>query len=670
MRKASILTLLAISTFSPTKAQVSPVSPPPAPTIQQQFDAGTAASDAQDWAKALTIYTALETRLASSKTPRSLAIVRLRKGTLLFRFKRIDESETAILAALEKLPADDASLREDRAQGLFALADIAESRYDYAGSVAQFRAALATSDSTNWKVITLSRMVAIGIFVDPEQALADSDTLLAVIGKEADAKPAWLGVAHNLRGRVLLNQGRFAEAKTEIDLAIKLFGGNGYGKIDFNDVAARSDAAITAIKLGDRKLARDYLSRAGAAMQSDQGFALGKDMGPPACGGADGPKPDDVAVIELQIAEDGSVNYARPIYFSGKPQAALDFAKQVSTWSWSADELKQVQAFFRLQTRIEMRCTTVFNRPSPITMLLPSMEKWTVAKSLEDKISTQLPDAKALARDKALLTQLTTSDGATSLKLLPVLYRMRFNSVLPLKESVAISEQSLKIVRAASAPAPVIALFELDRANLLNGFVSKPWSAKLQQSMDALLNDPVISGNLEANGAVSVTYFDQLPITERKTKGRALLRAVIDDKTRSANDPFRVAALIRMANLEFDSGNADAARAAYAETGLSGQQCALVDAQPRQTGGTIRDADYPNDALMAGFSGWTVTEFDIAADGATLNQRALISFPPFIFGDPTAARIKTFRYEQSYRPAGGLGCGGQRQRVTYRRAGI
>ena len=57
---------------------------------------------------------------------------------------------------------------------------------------------------------------------------------------------------------------------------------------------------------------------------------------------------------------------------------------------------------------------------------------------------------------------------------------------------------------------------------------------------------------------------------------------------------------------------------------------------------------------------------DISADGRTANERPIISFPPFVFGDPTVKQIKGFRYEQSYRPAGGMGCGGQQQRVSYK----
>jgi outer membrane biosynthesis protein TonB len=154
--------------------------------------------------------------------------------------------------------------------------------------------------------------------------------------------------------------------------------------------------------------------------------------------------------------------------------------------------------------------------------------------------------------------------------------------------------------------------------------------------------------------------------TDRRNKGITLLKALSTDTGRVLNDPIRVGALIRLATLENEAGRLAAARAAFADSGLSAQQCALVDARQRIKSGNISDNDYPLEASQSGFSGWTVIEFDISADGSTLNQRALISFPPFIFGDPTIKQIKQFRYEQAYRPEGGLGCGGQQQRVRYR----
>lgn len=646
---------------------VAPAAAPVAPlTIQQQFDAGTAALDATEWAKALEIYSKLESQLVTGKPKeRSLAIVRLRKGTALFRLRRTDESETAIVAAMDKLPADDASLREDRMKGFFALGDIAERRYHYSEAAAQFRKASEVAEQTHHKANALNRLIPTGLFIDPERALADADALIALLTKEVKVNAEWSGVAHNLRGQVLLNLGRTAEAATEFDTAIKVLGGLKYGSVNLYDTAARSNAAIAAMRLGDKVKARKYLSFAGAAMQADQGFCLGKRMSPPECGGPNGPKPEDVAVVELQINDDGSVNYARPIFFSGKPSAALDFGCAVSQWSWSPEELKSVKPFFRHQTRIEMRCTTVFNRPGTFELFDPALDKWLAGKAVRSSPKLVSSVAGALSQLRAELVRREAEHGANSPQLIPLLLILRANALVEVKEKRLVSERLLSIARDASAPAPIVAYFELGAAYALEGWTDSTGN-KFARRVEAALANSAIAADPLARGALGLSLFDGMSRSDRRSRGSVLLTALSTDKARMPNDPIRVGALIRLATLENDAGRVDAAREAFAESGLSAQQCSLVDARQRFKSGSISDTEYPTEALQSGFSGWTVVEFDIAADGTTLNQRALISFPPFIFGDPTIRQIKSFRYEQAYRPEGGLGCGGQQQRVSYK----
>jgi hypothetical protein len=62
--------------------------------------------------------------------------------------------------------------------------------------------------------------------------------------------------------------------------------------------------------------------------------------------------------------------------------------------------------------------------------------------------------------------------------------------------------------------------------------------------------------------------------------------------------------------------------------------------------------------IKMGVSGWTRIEFDILPTGETTNRRAVISYPPFSFGDVTVQAMARARYTQTYRPEGGLGCGG------------
>jgi hypothetical protein len=64
-------------------------------------------------------------------------------------------------------------------------------------------------------------------------------------------------------------------------------------------------------------------------------------------------------------------------------------------------------------------------------------------------------------------------------------------------------------------------------------------------------------------------------------------------------------------------------------------------------------------------SGWTRIEFDILPSGETANRRAVLSYPPFMFGDATVKAMAKTRYTQTYRPQGELGCGGASTQFRY-----
>ncbi len=666
-----VASALSLFFVFPATAQTPPTSalpaamPTAAPSVQELFNQAGDLMIVQDWRKSLEILNQLEARLAKGKSERSKAIVAVRKATVLARLGEYEAAGPLIEAALPNLPVTDETLFEDIHRGYMTMGTLAERRFDYPGARQWFRRSFDFAKDPVAKSQSSVGLVTTGIFVDPQQALADADAALMVVKAAEKPNAEWLGWLTNLRGRVLLNLGRLPEARQSFDEAIKHLGGLRYGKVNVLDTGARSDAAIAALRAGDAEAARRYLAYSGAVMQASQGFSLGKDMRPPACGGDRGPQPDDVAVVELSIRENGTVGLVRPIYFSGEPSVGIEFARAVSEWSWSPEELKEVKPFFRVQTRLEMRCTTVFNQPDTREMLMPQLSAWLA----EHGIADLGPRAASAAREAELLqAELKRREALdpNSLQLLPILIRLTNNAIIPFDQSAKYSARALAMATAASPSPSALAYFELGDAFMVSdryGVVSR---AKLRHRLSALLAQPQIAADASARAVVSLSLYDSLERGARRQNGRVLLTGLAEDAERAANDPFRIAALIRLANLEHDDGKVDDARALFAKSGLSAQQCALVDAKPRQTSGSISDASYPQAALAWGFAGWTVIEFDIAANGTTANQRPLISFPPFVFSEPTAKQIKSFRYEQSYRPEGGLGCGGQQQRVTYR----
>lgn len=148
----------------------------------------------------------------------------------------------------------------------------------------------------------------------------------------------------------------------------------------------------------------------------------------------------------------------------------------------------------------------------------------------------------------------------------------------------------------------------------------------------------------------------------KPAKAIPYLQAVAADRELASTSALRPAALVQLASLEQARGDVAAAKAAFARSGLTADQCSLVDSPPAllRVGGT-----FPEEAMRWGFEGWTLIQFDIAAEGKVVNERTVLSYPPFVFSEAGAKTIAGARYAKSYRPDGGLGCGGSAQRVRF-----
>ncbi len=657
---------IASAQANETKSTNQPAAKPKS-AIQQQFDDGTAAIAAGQWQRAFDIYSALEKSLAAKNpSSKNLAIVQLRKAQMMYRLGNKAEAEPLITATLAKVNFKDASLTTDLLDAFLTLAEANERRFDYSGSIARLQEALALNGADVDKLAVYTRLIPIRIFVDADAALADSDAALAVLARNPEANKEWLGVIRNLRGRTLTNLGRLKEARADLKIAVSKLGGLGTSKINLLDAAARSDASIAAMRDNHAEQGRILLAYTGSSQASDEGFRLGLNMEPPACGGINGPKPGDVAVVEFSIRGDGQVGQARPVFYSGDRAVALQFARAVSEWFWDAETLKKVSPFFRALTRLELRCTTTFQKNSATDLLLPAVNTWllSVAPQATD-ISNEGNDQRGLDILTATMVELAQKNGADTVAMIEPLIRLSRHRLIPSKLAANYANRAYAIAKKAGAPPSVLAFFANNTAFHIGDAYTPQGRIALQATLNSALADPIISKDATASASLRLSYFDSLDANARTKLGIEVLKPVTEDKRLVDNDPLKVGALTRLASVAVNNGNIDDARSLFAKTGLSAQQCALVDAKPVQTGGTITSDDYPTEAIRLGLGGWTVVEFDIDAKGRTASQRPLIAWPPFIFGQPAAKNIASFRFQQTYRPDGGLGCGGQRQRIVY-----
>lgn len=628
------------------------------PSVQQQFETASDLLKAAKWAEALAAFEALEARLANNA--RSLAVVRVRKGDALHRLGRNAEAVASVKAGLADLPATDQSLREDRYLGIMFLGNVDAAALDYASAVSRYASAEAIAKGPHEQIRAAYSKLRVNVFIDPEGALRDADRIAPMLEAPEFDGPTrarfWV-----TRGRILLNLGRHAEAKAVFGKAVAALGGLSL-KVDVDDIVARSDYAIAAMLSGDEEGARKYLAYTGAGRFPDRDFMTGAEMMAPPCGGPDGLQPDDVAVVEFSIGDDGAVTSAQPIYASRRGEVALEFARVAAAWSWSRDELKNIPAFFRALTRVEIRCSTSSARPSVVSLLMPALDGWLAQRGVK---GVELGESSAVRRLAPLEQELAKREkagGVGSLELVPVLTQLAGLPVLPSDRALAYAERALAIVEEEKAPAEArLALAQFVwRARGSGARDGRTYPAALQ----AALTDPGFSASPHARSALRLMLVDNWG-KRRNAESATLLREVADDAGLAPNDPFRVGALIRLASQEQRAGNIEVARAAFEKTGLAAEQCALADAPPALKYSGASSSDFPDEAMRWGFSGWAVVQYDVTANGVSANQRTLMAYPPFVFGKAAVAMTKQSRWEASYRPAGGLGCGGSTWRVRF-----
>lgn len=343
--------LLAVITLALAAPSAMRAQQPPQPTIQQRFDAANSARDAGRWPEALRLYEQLETGL---RNPRTLALVRIRKGTVLIEMGRLEEAGAAIRQGLDALPAGDATLDLDRFQALLTLGRLAEHGLDYAEALRRFRLAAAIPVEPAERLLAHRGIIQTEMFGDPTAALQEADTALRVAASSGIASRPVTGELRTLRGRALLNLARVGEARDELMRAQQLLGGM-TTRVDRADLIARSDLAIAALLDGRREDAKRYLAYTGAGRLPQGLFRLGGSAVVPACSQILAPA--DVAVVELIVGTDGAVLDAKPVYASRQGPGAVEMARAARGWTFDPASVRNIPSLFRSVVRVEMRCT-------------------------------------------------------------------------------------------------------------------------------------------------------------------------------------------------------------------------------------------------------------------------------------------------------------------------
>ncbi len=638
-----IAMIMAVTIAAPATAQTAKT------TIQQDFEAATALHDAGKYAEAVKAWQALEPRVA--RNVRTRALVRVRKSDSLVRQGRYEDAAVAARAGLSELPATDDTLREDRFLALMTVGNAALYELDYATGAGAYRDAESIAKTDAEKLTVLTFLVRAETFTDPQAGLATLRRLDALVAK-TKVDPTSLGLVKIAASELYLNLGRFGDAGNAGRIAVKALGGLTL-RVNQADIAARWNTALAALKLGKDEEARQYLAYTGAGRTGKGGFSRPVQLAPPDCGGEAGILPDDVAVIEFSVGANGAVTNSVPVYSSGRGEVAIAFARAAREWSWTPEQMTELPAFFRTRTRVELRCTSAFQRPSVISLMTDSLREWLAGKGVT------MPDAvrgaaASLPRDRERLAAEESRVGADGLALVPVLYALASNPTLPNSEANVFARRGVAIAD-KHAPSPLASLALNYRVHVTQD-LQRDWGEAYVKWLEGAVASPVYIADSEARAGALLLLADTL----RKSmpdRSRQAVSSVADDSRLPANHPFKVGALIRIASLENAKGNLAGARAAFDRSGLDARQCALLDAPPMLLKTGASSGDFPMEAVRWGFEGWTLVESDVAANGKVQNPRVIASYPPFVFSKAGASMTTGMRFAPSYRPDGGVGCG-------------
>jgi tetratricopeptide (TPR) repeat protein len=637
----TIVAAAGLAIASPAAAQQAQ---PPAPTIQQQFDAASAALMAENWEEAVRQYEALEARLARVGNARSLAIVRVRKASALLRLQRRNEAAEALRLGLPVLPASDATLNEDRFVGHVALGQIAELGLDYRAAIAHYRAAKAIEVEPALRLDLFRGLIQSQMFFDPAAALADADDALRVAAAGSQGARALEGQFRTMRGRVLLNMGRLAEAREELERALRLLGGL-TTRVNVPDIVARSDLAIASAVAGNQEAARRYLAYTGAGNTVRASLPTSGRMEPPPCG--NGLVPGDVGVVELSIREDGTVGHASPIYSSRQGEPALLFARAAMRWRFPTAEARRLHPVFRTAIRVELRCTLRSGEgDEPALWEVAQAERWSAAHGVGLELNPPLD--RTAEQLRADLAAAEARFGAAAPQLLEPLVRLGHNGELRPRERVGHLRRALAIAAAARAPSSYLARIALKIAE--DEHEASSADSSEMPDFRRLLADPAIAGDAGAAAAVQLSMANWLYQNRRWSEAADVLTRVRGTPGLGPDHPLMPAVLDQLAAIEAGRGDDAAATAAWGAIPASAPRCTVPAARLPLS---VSSNDFPRSAVEWGFEGMVNIETLVGRGGAVGPPRTVFAYPPFVFnrgGEELAARI---RYAPAFVPPEG-----------------
>ncbi|WP_158442037.1 energy transducer TonB [Novosphingobium sp. B-7] len=658
-------TLLFLALFPATIASAQPA---PSNSLQQRFDAATAAYDKNDCAAALPLLDALATDPHVKPGSLPAAMIMAHRGACQVRTGQADTGEPLLVAGLAAMRPHATEVALDVADAENVLGTVAASRWDHDGALAHFDAALALQRDQA-RGGTLQRIALLTAFDGDNRAIdAANEGLRLEMAKPKPAK-TMLAQWHMLLGRTLLNRGQIKAAKAELDTALDLSGGL-RDQISAFDSGLRQDLAQAALLTKRTEDARRYMAYSGAGHAGGTNFGSAATMEAPDCGAETGLTPDDMAVVQLVISQSGDVLASETVYSVGNYAKASAFARAAANWRWKPEDAAKMPTFFRATARVELRCTRgdgglAPNAPARDAILAWAHQAGLTLPAEKDAWSSWLKTAESARQ---------SGNAAAELAARAILGDI---DLRPEADELASIDRGLALAQDASLPLSVPpsvrnaarVLLVWDRATILKRR-KLPSSAPARDDVEfpvlqALAAEPAIAADPLARNTSLLLALPRRRSGSGKAAASAILQRVASDSGLPDHHPLRQFALLQLANDAADKGRLDEAQRLFAETGLNQEQCALIGPKPALQAINDSFTAFPEEAAQWGFEGWVHSEYDILADGRTAGVRALASYPPFVFDQAAEKMLAGARYQASYRPQNGAACSANRETIRF-----
>ncbi|QCI93739.1 hypothetical protein FA702_09315 [Novosphingobium sp. EMRT-2] len=668
MRLKSACLSIALAILPAATAWAADAAPAAKPSLQEEFNKASEAAENGQCGTALEIFNRLAVDPRVKPGTLSYAAIAVRRGNCLVSDGEFEEGSEQIHKGLPILVAAGPDFTFDVMRAEDSLGRAAAQAFDHDAAIIHYRKALALVQGAPRAQI-LVHLAQVTAFDGGTVPLDYANEALGVVQSIPKASKESLAIAYTTRGRIYLNQGQIKEATADFRKAVDLAGGLTLSKVSINDVAIRSDLAQAQLLAGKRDEARLTLAYTGAGRIEKSRFTPGRAMPVPECGQEFGLRPEDSAIVEFSIDDDGHVLSAQTIYSRGNYRTAATFARAALDWSWQPEQIAKVPAFFRALTRVEMRCSNSgAGMPGIVAPLFHRMDEW-ASPIIQSSGFPNLENSR-LYRSREQLHQFgasreTAGDarGAAAAFALAALADGRAiqSRVDEIDHAMALLEgakgnpqalNSLRVMREVIALAMSASKTKDPRSSAANRFLS-------------LADMPDIAGDALAQATVRLLAAERLSSKAGAEQKVELYQRVADDARLGEGHPLRQVALLYLANIAAAQGHLQDAQGFFQRTGLTEQQCSVIGAAPALRSSRADSSDYPLEALHMGFEGWVKLEFDISADGKTANTRALLAYPPFVFVDAASGMARDFRYATSYRPSGGSACAAQSEVVNF-----